>query len=134
MEQPTHERRAILKAERAWFLVHYSRELRKSVALALAEDLRGRSEINLPWPETTYDLFPNSNIIWNVQKIFLDDNDHWDGNLKLVLAKEKLGLVRFFHVTHQRNGRVPLDVMHCRMSVLSEIIPSKRLWYCHSCE
>ena len=56
------------------------------------------SQIVVPWLESRYNLFTKGKHVWNIQKIVLDKGDDWDGNLKLSLVKEKLGLVKFYKV------------------------------------
>lgn len=114
--------------ERTFLMRHYSRELRETIASQLGQHLINRSEIRVLWLETKYNLFLEGKRVWNIQKIFIDDLDDWDGNLKLVLVKEKLGLVQYHKVsTYHGCGNMDLDLMCHRMSMLVRLIPKERL-------
>ena len=85
--------------EWTWIMQNCVREVCEDLALQYAKYLIERSQITVPWLESRYNLFPKGKHVWNIQKIVFDKGDDWDGNIKLLLVKEKLGLVKFYKVT-----------------------------------
>ena len=85
--------------ERKWFMDHFSRDLLEKMVHQLQEDLVKQKKVDIIWPKLKFNMFPNGNIVWNIQKILLDDFDSWDRNLELILLKEKMGLVQFFRLS-----------------------------------
>ena len=113
--------------ERKWFINHLSYGLRKEFFFHVQKDFVERQKVREQWPEMQFHLFPNGNIVWNIQKIVLDDPNDWDGNLELVLVKEKLGLVQFFSLTRCNNKNVSEELLTHRKHVVSQLISKKRL-------
>lgn len=113
-------------SERKWFIDHFSRGLREDIVYQLQQDFIEQQKVRVPWPEQQFRLFPNGNIVWNIQKILLDDVDNWDGNLELVLVKEKLGLVQFFSLSCN-NKNIPHHLVSHRKIIVSGLIAKQRL-------
>lgn len=112
--------------ERKWFMDHFSQDLREKMVQQLQEDLVKQKKVDIIWPELKFNLFPNGNIVWNIQKILLDDFDSWDGNLELILLKEKMGLVQFFRLSCKDENILHPLVSYRRGIVLGHIT-KKRL-------
>ena len=115
------------KLERKWLIKKLSLDLRKDKVHQLQQDLIEQQKVCEPWSELQFFLFPNGNIIWNIQIIVLDDVENWDGNLELVLLKEKLGLVQFFKFEGS-NDNIPQDLLSHRKNIVSSLIPRHRLY------
>ena len=113
-------------SECKWFIDHLSRGLREDIFYQLQQDFIEQQKVRVPWPERQFCLFPNGNIVWNIQKIILDDEDNWDGNLELVLVKEKLGLVQFFNLSCNNKNILHHLVSH-RKKIVLELIAKQRL-------
>ena len=99
----------------------------KSFFFTCRKILLNAQKVREQWPEMQFHLFPNGNIVWNIQKIVLDDPNDWDGNLELVLVKEKLGLVQFFSLTRCNSKNVLEELLTHRKHVVSQLISKKRL-------
>lgn len=112
--------------ERKWFIKNLSLDLRKNKVHQLQQHLIDQQKVCEPWPELQFFLFPNGNKLWNIQKILLDDVENWDGNLELVLLKEKFGLVQFFKFVCSNNN-ISQDLLSHRKIIVASLIPRHRL-------
>ena len=65
--------------------------------------------------------------MWNIQKILLDDFDSWDGNLELILLKEKMGLVQFFRLSC-KDENILHPLVSYRRGIILGHISKKRLY------
>ena len=79
------------------------------------------------WPEFRFNLIPKGNVVWNVQKIILDDFSSWDENLELILLKEKLGLVQFFSMSC-KDENILHPLVSYRRGILLGLIAKKQLY------
>ena len=114
-------------SERKWFINNLSLGLREDLVHQLQQEFIEQQRVCVPWPELQFSLFPNGNVVWNVQKILLDDVHNWDTNLELVLVKEKLGLVRYFSFSCNNNN-ISSDLLSHRKNIVSRLIPKHRLY------
>ena len=99
--------------ERKWFMGHLSRDVRENMVHQLQEDLVKQTRVEIIW----FNLFPKGSVVWNVQKVILDDFSSWDENLELILLKEKLGLVQFFSMSC-KDENILLPLVSYRRGIL----------------
>lgn len=101
--------------------VHENEDLERDYTLKLQQSIR------VPWPIEGFYLFGKDRRKWNVMKIYIDEVEDWDGNIKLLMYKQKLGLIDLYKVTYHRKEDMCLDTMLYRMDLLSHLIPRRRI-------